>query len=298
VTSVRAARDWMRGARPQTLALSLTPIVVAVSYALAVYRSLTLVPILAATLSAVLIQVATNLANDSADGKNGADTHGRLGPERLVGAGIMTAARVRRGALVASVFAAAFGAIAVFYGGAPILVVGVGSLIAAWGYSYGPAPISASPLGEAFVILFFGLIATTGTLWLGAHRIDATAALLGLSIGLCAAAVLTVNNHRDRVQDIASGRRTLAILLGPVGTPYLYVAELAGAAILAGIALWPISAAGGVVAAIALVAALALGHRLSRMPISRAVNGMLVATVRFQIGLALAIIAVLFVGAR
>ncbi|HMN71113.1 MAG TPA: 1,4-dihydroxy-2-naphthoate octaprenyltransferase [Rhodoblastus sp.] len=284
---------WIHGARPQTLVLSLTPIIVGVAYSFAVFHHVDIVPVLAATLSAVAIQIATNLANDSADGGRGADGAERLGPLRLVGAGLMSAARVRRGALVATLVAALAGLVVVAYGGAPILAVGVASLIAAWSYSYGPAPISASPLGEVFVILFFGVAATAGIVWLAVGAIDATALLLGVALGLPAAAVLTVNNHRDRAQDATSGRRTLAILLGARRTAFLYTAELAAATLLAGAALWPLSRAAGVIAAGGLAVALVRGHFLAQTPISRAMNRQLSATVRFQIGLALAIVGLL-----
>lgn len=284
---------WIQGARPRTLALSLTPIVVGVAYAFAVYGRVAAIPVAAATLSAVAIQIATNLANDSADGGRGGDGAERLGPVRLVGGGLMPAARVRRGAIAATLIAALAGIVVVAYGGAPILAIGIASLAAAWAYSYGPAPISASPLGEAFVVLFFGILATAGIVWLAAGVVDATSILLGIAIGLPAAAVLTLNNHRDRTQDARAGRRTLAILLGAPRTPYFYAAELVGSAVVAGLALWPVSHAAAALAIGALIGALARGHRLARTPISRAMNVELGATVRFQIALALAIVLVL-----
>jgi 1,4-dihydroxy-2-naphthoate octaprenyltransferase len=294
LASTGSIGTWVLGARPRTLALSATPIAVGLVYAAVTYGRLAAVPVIAALASALFIQITTNLANDSADGGRGADrSDQRLGPVRLVGAGIMSAAQVRRGAIVTSLVAAAFGIVAVAYGGALILAIGTASLLAAWGYSYGPWPISASRFGEVFVIAFFGVIATTGIVWLGAHRVDATSALLGLAIGLPAAAVLTVNNHRDRVEDAISGRQTLAMYLGPAATAYLYVLELGSAAVIAGFALWPINRAGVVVAAAAFGVALYLGHHLARTPISRALNTMLSATVHFQIGLAAGIIAVL-----
>lgn len=289
---------WVQGARPRTLALSVTPIAVGLIYAAVTYGRLAAIPVIAALASALFIQITTNLANDSADGGRGADrSDERLGPIRLVGAGIMSAAEVRRGAVVTSLLAAVFGVVAVAYGGAPILAIGMASLLAAWAYSYGPWPIAASRFGEVFVIAFFGVVATTGIVWLGAHRLDATSALLGLAIGLPAAAVLTVNNHRDRAEDAVSGRQTLAMYLGPKRTAYLYVLELAGAAVIAGVALWPINRAGIVVAVAAFGVALYLGHQLARTPISRALNAMLSATVQFQIGLASGIIAVLLTSA-
>ena len=286
-------RLWLGGARPQTLVLSLTPIVVGAAYAHAAFHRLALVPLAAATLSAIAIQVATNLANDSADGGRGADSAERLGPTRLVGAGLMPAARVRNGAIFATLVAALSGLVVVAYGGLPIMAVGIASLICAWAYSYGPAPISASPLGEFFVSLFFGVAAVAGVVWLAASALDATAILLGVAMGLPAAAVLTVNNHRDRAQDAGNGRRTLAILLGARGTVALYGGELAAASVFAAYALWPLSQAAILIALVGCGAAVARAVRLAHVPISRALNAELVATVRFQIALAAAIVALL-----
>ena len=286
-------RLWLAGARPQTLALSLTPIAVGAAYAQAVFHRLAPIPVIAAVVSAVAIQIATNLANDSADGGRGADDSERLGPRRLAGAGLMPVERVRRGALVASLIAAAAGLVIVAWGGLPIVVIGLAALVCAWAYSYGPAPIAASPLGEIFVVLFFGVAAVSGTVWIAADAIDATCILLGVAIGLPAAAVLTINNHRDRAQDAKNGRRTLAILLGARGAILLYGCELAGAALITGYALLPLTQGAVLVALVGCGAAVARALRVARIPISRALNAELGATVRFQIGLAAAIVALL-----
>jgi len=205
----------------------------------------------------------------------------------------MSAQRVRAGAIVASIVAALCGLVVVAYGGLPILAIGVAALVCAWAYSYGPAPISASPLGEIFVILFFGVAAVAGTTWIAAGAIDATAILLGVAIGLPAAAVLTINNHRDRAQDAKDGRRTLAILLGKRRTVALYGFELATATLLAGYALWPRTQIAALVALVGIVAAIIEATRLSQVPISRALNADLVATVRFQLALAAAVVVAL-----
>lgn len=292
---VSSSVSWLDGARPQTLVLSMTPVAVGVIYAHVIYGDIEAIPIIAALTAAILIQITTNLANDAADGGHGADAAKRLGPPRLVGSGAKSARQVWGGAVATSILAFACGAIAVAYGGLPIAAIGLASLLAAWGYSYGPWPISASPLGELFVVAFFGVVATAGTVWLAVHRIDATALLVGAVIGLPAAAVLTVNNHRDRAQDQAAGRRTLAILLGPSATVWLYLTELLAAAVLTAVALEPIHWSGTVVAAFAIGTALVLGRGLMVTPISRAMNEMLAMTVRYQLALAAGIIIVLLI---
>ena len=286
---------WIRAVRPRTLSISVAPIVVGVAHAAATFGRVAVVPVAAATVSALAIQIATNLANDAADGERGHDGPARLGPERVTGSRLMTAGEVKRGAIVATAIAVLFGLVAVFHGGMPILTIGLASILAGWAYSNGPLPISATPTGEAFVVACFGVAAVTGIEWLAAGAVVPSAAVLGIAIGLPAAAVLTVNNHRDRVEDARNGRRTLAILLGERGSKVLYAAELIGAA-----AIGAAAVAGHGLAATAIVAACAvpavlLSVKLTRMPVGRDLNGRLAATAGFQTMLAM-VLAVALIG--
>lgn len=280
---------WVRGARPRTLFISLAPILVGFAQASTLTDNLAVLPVFAAAIAALAIQIATNLANDAADGARGGDGPGRLGPERLTGAGLMPAATVAAGALAATLVAVLFGAVAIWHGGWPILAIGVAALLAGWGYSYGPRPISASPLGEVFVVLFFGVAAVVGTVWLGAGRVDATTLVLGVAIGLPAAAVLTANNHRDRIEDARNGRRTLAILIGEKRTVALYSGQLLAACLIAAAALAPMTIAGAAIVAAGAAPALWLGRRFAATPVGRSVSLRLADTARFQAALALAI---------
>ncbi len=280
---------WLKAMRPRTLMIALAPILVGAAHAHAVFGAIALTPVVAAACSALAIQIATNLANDAADGERGADGPHRIGPMRVTGAALMSAYDVRRGALVATLVAALFGLVAVVYGGLPILGIGLASIAAAWSYSYGPRPISATPLGEAFVLLFFGVAATVGVEYLAAGRVHALAFGFGVAIGLPAAAVLTVNNHRDRAQDATNGRRTLAILLGPTGAKSLYAIELIAASLLAAALVASVSTRGALLAAATLAPAVALAWRVAGMPITSELNGRLAATGAFQMLLAISI---------
>lgn len=284
---------WIRAVRPRTLTISVAPILVGVAHAAATFGRVEVVPVAAATVSAIAIQVATNLANDAADGERGLDGPRRLGPERVTGARLMSADEVRRGAIVATLVAVVTGLVAVGYGGLPILLIGVASVLAAWAYSNGPRPISGTPFGEIFVVAYFGVAAVVGIEWLAASAVSWTACLLGVAIGLPAAGVLTVNNHRDRVEDARNGRRTLAILAGETGAKAIYAAELVAAVSLAALAAGSIR--GALVICVALVPAVALAVKLARMPIGRDLNGRLAATAGFQLLLA-ALVAVVFLG--
>ena len=191
---------------------------------------------------------------------------------------------MRRGAIVATLVAIVAGLVAVATGGLPILLIGVASVLAAWAYSNGPRPISGTPFGEIFVVAYFGVAAVVGIEWLAASAVDWTAALLGVAIGLPAAGVLTVNNHRDRVEDARNGRRTLAILVGVRGAKILYALELLAAVGLAAAAMG--ATRGALIVAVGVLPAGVLAIHLAHMPIGRELNGRLAATAGFQILLA------------
>ncbi len=285
---------WIRAARPRTLTLSIAPILVGLAHAVATFGRPAWTPVVAATISALAIQIATNLANDASDGEKGLDGPRRLGPQRVTGAGLMSADEVRRGAVVATLVATGTGLVAVASGGLPILLIGLASVVAAWAYSNGPRPISATPFGELFVVAYFGIAAVVGIEWLAAAAVTPTAVLLGVAVGLPAAAVLTVNNHRDRVEDARNGRRTLAILVGARGSVVLYALELVGGVALAALA--TASPVGAAIVGLVAVPAVLAGHALARLPIGRELNGRLAATAGFQLLLALAIAAVFLGG--
>ncbi len=176
-----------------------------------------------ALISGLLIQAATNLYNDGADHELGNDGDGRLGPTRCVASGIFTAYQVKRAAIILFSLSAVSGLYLVYIGGVPILILGVLSILAGWGYSGGPRPIAYTPFGELFVIVFFGLGAVGGTCWLAGGFIEAKTIMVGLSMGVFASAVLLVNNFRDTECDTKAGRRTLSIVIGENSSKILYV---------------------------------------------------------------------------
>ncbi len=202
------------GCRPKTLTIAASPILAAGG--LAFYDLGFINPIILGLtlITALAIQAGTNLYNDAADGISGNDTPARLGPMRLTAMGYATAGEVKRMAILCFALAACIGLYLIYFGGWPVLLVGLLSLASGYAYSNGPYPISHSPLGEVFVIGFFGIIAVTGTYYLQTGTVTTHAISLGLAIGFFGAAVLMVNNHRDRIEDEKSGRRTLAIVSG------------------------------------------------------------------------------------
>lgn len=278
---------WVIAARFKTIGLSVTPVLCGAWVAAQAVPVNPWLAVLAA-LSAVGIQVGTNLWNDAADAERGTDTAERLGPPRMTALGLLDGSTVKRGAALAFVAAVASGLPLVLAGGLPIIVVGLLALLLGYSYSMGPVPLSHTPLGEVIVIAFFGVIAVMGT----AHVLGAVPTwqgfLAGVMMGLPSGAVLLLNNHRDRQTDAAAERRTLAILLGTSGARFLYAVLVSGAvAMLPVVVRMPPLAAG--LGAMAMLAAVLLALGVWRTPVSAGINRFLPLTVLLQFALFLAL---------
>jgi len=222
------ARVWLAAARPRTLSAAVVP--VAVGLAAAARGGPLDAAVAIVTLSAaLLIQIATNLANDYYDYRSGADTEDRLGPLRVTQAGLVEPETVRDATFSVLVAAAALGAWLVWVGGWPILAIGVVSLLSALAYTAGPWPLAYKGLGDVFVFVFFGPVAVLGTEWLQRHALSDVALWASVPVGLLATAILVVNNLRDIDTDRVAGKRTLAVRLGAGATRAEYRAMVVGA---------------------------------------------------------------------
>ncbi len=209
-------RAWLLAIRPRTLPLAVVPVIVGSALAYAEHQRFSIVVLIIAMLVALLLQIGANLHNDAADFARGADDPGqRLGPQRATAEGWLQGETVHRVAMVVFAVAFAAGLSLMTIGGWAILALGVVSVLAGLAYSGGPWPISHTCFGELVVWLFFGLVAVGGTWYLQAGAVPGWSALTaGAIVGLPAAAVLVVNNTRDREQDLANGRRTFPVVFG------------------------------------------------------------------------------------
>lgn len=217
-------KDWVAAARPRTLSLSVGPVVLgtAIAYAETGFESLRWVLALACLAVAVLLQIGVNYANDYSDGVRGADQH-RVGPSRLTGSGAAKPRTVLTVALIFFALAAAAGvAIVVRTELWWLLAVGAASILAGWFYTGGNRPYGYYGLGEVFVFIFFGLVATVGTTYVQTEAMPLTAWLAGIITGLFAVGVLLTNNLRDLEQDRAAGKRTLTVLIGSLASRILF----------------------------------------------------------------------------
>ena len=165
-------------------------------------------------LGAVFIQIATNFFNDVIDARKGADTSARLGPQRATAGGLLSPRAVYAGAVFMLLQAVVCGFLLYHVRGWAILAIGIPSLYLSYGYTGGPFPLAYRGLGEVFVILFFGLVAVMGTIFIQTGVWPWQGWILGLQIGLLSAVLIAVNNYRDLDEDRAANKLTLAVRWG------------------------------------------------------------------------------------
>ena len=169
---------------------------------------------LAALLGALLIQIGTNLSNDYFDFVKGADTEERLGPARATQAGWIRPEIILRSSLLVFAAAVIIGIFLVLRGGWPIVLIGIASVICGILYTGGPYPLAYLGLGEVFVVIFFGPVATLGTYYVQALEFSKEVFIAGLAPGLLSTALIAVNNLRDIPTDIKARKKTLAVRFG------------------------------------------------------------------------------------
>ena len=208
-------QSWWIASRPKTLIVSIAPVLLglALSFNNQVFSSV-IVGFLT-LMAAILIQLGTNFINDLHDFLSGADNQNRLGPTRVVQAGLLSEKQVRLGAFLCFGIALLIGVYLVLIGGLPILLIGSFALISGYCYTAGPYPLGYNGLGDIFVFIFFGLISVPGTYYLQSGILfDIDSIIIGSSIGFIAVAILCVNNIRDIQSDYKAGKKTLAVRFG------------------------------------------------------------------------------------
>jgi 1,4-dihydroxy-2-naphthoate octaprenyltransferase len=200
-------------ARVRTLPAAIGPVLVGTALAgyQDVFHPLRFV---AALVGAVFIQVGTNLSNDYSDARRGADTEDRLGPVRITAGGLVPPRQVLLATYISFAVAVAAGAYLIAVAGWELLLVGAASILAGVLYTGGPRPYGYEGLGEAFVFLFFGIVAVAGSYFVQVKHLEWEAFALAVPVGLVAAGILMVNNIRDIETDRRADKRTLAVRLG------------------------------------------------------------------------------------
>ena len=214
---------WVLGARPRTLPAAIAPVVVASAL---VGGDFNWFRAALALKVAVWLQIGVNFANDYSDGVKGTDED-RVGPIRLVGSGLATAKSVKSAAFISFGIASIAGAWLAFLTSPLLIVIGVFSIAAAWGYTGGKNPYGYRGLGELSVFLFFGVIATMGTYYAQTEEITLLSFIVSIPMGALSCAILAINNLRDRPKDELVGKLTVAVRIGDRKARVMYVALLA-----------------------------------------------------------------------
>lgn len=206
-------RVWWSAVRPATLAASVAPVLAAT--AIAVHEGgARLEAGLLALVVGVAMQLGVNFANDYSDHARGADTPMRIGPVRAASSGVVAPLHVRWAAMAAFGVAGLAGVVLSLATDWRLVIVGAACLLAGWLYTGGPRPYGYLGLGELFVFVFFGLVATLGTVYVETLHISALAVLIACAMGSLATAILVLNNLRDMDTDAAAGKLTLATRIG------------------------------------------------------------------------------------
>lgn len=218
---------WWLAIRPRTLPVALAP-AAAGTGAAAAEGSARPGLALACLATALLLQIAANLANDLYDHARGADTGARLGPPRAAALGLLATRALRAGLAATLLGAAGCGLVLIGAGGWPIAAAGALALGAAWAYTGGPWPLAYHGLGDAAVFVFFGLVGVVGAHFVQVGAPSALACAAAVPVGMLATAILAINNLRDRLEDARTGKRTLAVRIGERAMRRYLLALLAG----------------------------------------------------------------------
>ena len=213
---------WILGARPRTLAAAIAPVLVAIAL---VGKDFDWLRAVLALTVAVWLQIAVNFANDYSDGVKGTDAD-RVGPIRLVASGLATAKSVKFAALISFVVASVAGTWLALLTSPLLILVGIFSIAAAWGYTGGKNPYGYRGLGELSVFLFFGVIATMGTYYAQTEELTLLSFIVSIPMGALSCAILAINNIRDRPKDQLVGKQTVAVRIGDRKARLLYVGLL------------------------------------------------------------------------
>ena len=213
---------WLLGARPRTLPAAIAPVVVATALVGADFNWFRAALALKV---AVWLQIGVNFANDYSDGVKGTDAD-RVGPIRLVASGMASAKSVKAAAFISFGIASIAGLWLSYLTSPLLILVGIISIAAAWGYTGGKNPYGYKGLGELSVFLFFGVIATMGTYYAQTEQLTLLSFIVSIPMGALSCAILAINNLRDRPKDELVGKRTVAVRIGDRNARRMYVALL------------------------------------------------------------------------
>lgn len=212
--------DWIEAMRPRTLPLALSGIITGSFIALSEHKYKWVVIIIAAV-TAIFLQILSNLANDYGDAVKGTDNEKRVGPVRTVQSGRITPKQMKNATILFSAFSLVSGLLLLYFAlgdklwvSLIFLVIGLGAIAAAIKYTVGEHAYGYKGWGDLFVFLFFGLAGVIGTWFLNTLNWHFDILLPAAGIGFLSTGVLNLNNMRDMDNDLVSGKRSIAAKFG------------------------------------------------------------------------------------
>lgn len=217
---------YLMAIRPKTLTAGITPVIIGLSFSFYDLGKLNILTALMTIFCTFLMQMGTNLVNDYFDFKKGTDANRSSGPVRVTQTKLLSVDEVKWGYRICFTLAFLLGIYLMMIGGKVIIILGLSSLVMAYAYTGGPIPLAYYALGELLALIFFGPVAVFGTYYIQALQFNIWPIIIGLSPGLLSAALMAINNLRDRMDDKKSGKYTLAnIFSEPVARllPFLFI---------------------------------------------------------------------------
>lgn len=208
-----SAKAWLLAARPKTLAAAAVPVMIGLALAFADVGTagFKTVPAVLCIAFAFVMQIDANFVNDYFDFVRGNDDDSRLGPRRACAQGWIEPRQMLRAFIITTAAACAVGLPLIVYGG--WWLVAVGALCVVFCFLY-TTSLASRGLGDALVLVFFGLVPVCMVYYLQAGTVTLEALLASLACGLVIDTLLLVNNYRDIDADARAGKRTLVVRLG------------------------------------------------------------------------------------
>jgi len=216
---------WVLASRPKTLPAAVAPVIVGTAIALNADK-LNIIAALIALICSLLIQIGTNFVNDLYDFLKGTDDENRVGPTRALAAGWISTNQMKLAIYFTFGITFLLGLYLVYLAGWVVLLIGVFSMLAGYSYTAGPYPLAYNGLGDVFVFIFFGIVATVGTYFVQALEFSTFALLASIPVGLLITNILVVNNYRDAEEDKKKDKHTLAVIFGKSFAYYQYLFSL------------------------------------------------------------------------
>ncbi len=223
--NINKLKNWVLASRPKTLPAAISPIIIGSS--IAYYDGkFSFVAALIALICSLLIQIGTNFVNDLYDHLKGSDSEERVGPTRTLATGLVSIHEMKLAIYITFGVTFLLGLYLVYLAGWPILLVGILSIASGYAYTAGPYPLAYNGLGDIFVFVFFGFVATVGTYYVQALQLTELIFISSIPAGLLITNILVVNNYRDIDEDRRSNKHTLAVKFGDRFSRIQYLLQL------------------------------------------------------------------------